>query len=103
MIDPLVARLQAWASNHSDVTPLDGTDRDSPTFGALRAILNSVPAHAKTDEMVPSFSPPQMREGWIDPADAYLAIDKLARSYPEAKAFCWDMKCLVDKIERHSS
>lgn len=34
-----VERLTAWASQHSNVTPLDGTDRNSPTFGDLRTLL----------------------------------------------------------------
>lgn len=34
------ARLEKWCDAlHSDVTPLDGTDRDSPTFGDLRAVF----------------------------------------------------------------
>lgn len=32
-------RLKKWASQHSNVTPLDGTDRNSPTFGDLRLVL----------------------------------------------------------------
>jgi hypothetical protein len=44
---PAIERLVAWAKQHSNVTPLDGTDRDSPTFGDLRAAIRalSAPAH----------------------------------------------------------
>lgn len=38
------AELLEWASQHSNVTPLDGTDRDSPTFGDLRAALAALPS-----------------------------------------------------------
>ena len=38
MDDP-IERLSVWASQHSNVTPLDGNDRDSPTFGDLRALI----------------------------------------------------------------
>lgn len=37
-------RLGNWASQHSNVTPLDGTDRNSPTFGDLRAVLGALAA-----------------------------------------------------------
>jgi hypothetical protein len=37
-----LARLVEWSKLHSNVTPLDGTDRDSPTFGELRAALSRI-------------------------------------------------------------
>lgn len=40
--------LGNWASQHSNVTPLDGTDRDSPTFGDLRAVLKALAAKERT-------------------------------------------------------
>lgn len=36
-----IEELLEWASQHSNVTPLDGTDRNSPTFGTLRDALRS--------------------------------------------------------------
>lgn len=50
--DEVVARLSQWARQHSDVTPLDGTDRDSPTFGDLRYLLSRLVT--KTSEGVES-------------------------------------------------
>jgi hypothetical protein len=56
----VVERLRQWASQHSNVTPLDGTDRHSPTFGDLRALLSAM---GVSDEVV------RLR-GWVE--DAYL-------------------------------
>lgn len=42
MPEDIVERLTDWTSRHSNVTPLDGTDRDSPTFGDLRALLSAL-------------------------------------------------------------
>lgn len=44
-------RLQKWAGQHSDVTPLDGTDRNSPTFGDLRTLLANFALGAVTNQI----------------------------------------------------
>lgn len=47
-----IERLTTWASQHSDVAPLDSTDRNSPTFGDLRELLRLAKQPSKGSELL---------------------------------------------------
>ena len=76
MPEDIVERLTDWTSRHSNVTPLDGTDRDSPTFGDLRALLSALKEREEALERICEI---ESGAGY-DPMQALSEIERLARA-----------------------